>query len=113
MYGPAWISPGSGAPARRCANSAIDYVPDEAYYRDITEAVAPVAALATDSAPRVRAMVAYALSRLNSAAATPTLLLLNDPQRHIRERAVEALGTIGGAAAVDALLPLAAAPEPQ
>ena len=79
-----------------------------------SDAVAPVAALAADSAPRVRAMAAYALGRLNNTAATPAQLpLLNDPKRHVRERTVEALGSIGGPAAVDALLALATAADPR
>ncbi|GAA0367309.1 hypothetical protein GCM10009541_07130 [Micromonospora gifhornensis] len=44
------------------------------------DAVTPLVALAADPTPRVRSMIAYALGRLGSHVATPTLLrLLHDP----------------------------------
>ncbi|GAA3248547.1 HEAT repeat domain-containing protein [Dactylosporangium siamense] len=69
------------------------------------DAVAPLAAVADDPAPRVRARTAYAFARLGSAEATPILVrMLDDSDRHVREQALDALGSIGGQAAVDALL---------
>jgi hypothetical protein len=61
-------------------------------YTGRADGVAPLVTLAADRAPRVRSMVAYALGRLRSAEATPTLLrLLHDPDRHVRERVGDAL----------------------
>jgi HEAT repeat protein len=78
------------------------------------EAVAPLAGLVMDPAPRVRAMVAFALGRLADESAGPVLLrLAEDPDPHVREYAVEALGQVGGSAPVDALLAMASDPEPQ
>lgn len=77
------------------------------------DAVAPLAALADDSAAPVRSMVAYALGRLGGGETVPALLrLLRDSDQHVREQAVEALGSVGGPAAVDALLTLASAEDP-
>ncbi|WP_203989331.1 HEAT repeat domain-containing protein [Virgisporangium aurantiacum] len=76
-------------------------------------AVAPLAGLVTDPAPRVRAMVAFGLGRLADESAGPVLLrLVEDPDRHVRECAVQALGRVGGSATVDALLAMASDPEP-
>lgn len=82
-------------------------------YTGRADAVAPLAALATDPVTRVRSMVAYALGQLRKVEATPALLRLrHDPDWHVRENAHEALGSIGGAAAVDALLLIAADEDP-
>jgi HEAT repeat protein len=83
-------------------------------YTGRANAVAPLALLVTDRAPRVRSMAAYALGKLGSAeAATALLPLLKDPQRHVRERAAEALGRVGGPAAASALLALAVDADPE
>jgi HEAT repeat protein len=83
-------------------------------YSGRADAVGPLTALAADRTARVRSMVAYALGRLSSSAATPALLqLLRDPERPVFERAVEALGLVGGPDAVSALLALAADEDPQ
>ena len=82
-------------------------------YTGLADAVAPLAALAADPAPRVRSMVAYALGQLRKVEATPVLLRLrHDPDRHVRDNALEALGSVGGAAAVDALLLIAGDEDP-
>lgn len=62
------------------------------------DAVAPLATLAADRAPRVRSMLAYALGQLRNVETTPALLrLLHDSDRHVREQAGQALGSVGGA----------------
>ncbi|MET7747774.1 HEAT repeat domain-containing protein [Micromonospora sp. NPDC005367] len=66
------------------------------------DAVAPLVALADDQSARVRSTATYALGRIGSDEATPTLRRLLNDDRRVREEAVNALGSIGGSAAVDA-----------
>ncbi|MEV0734086.1 HEAT repeat domain-containing protein [Polymorphospora sp. NPDC050346] len=83
-------------------------------YTGRIDAVAPIAALASDTAHRVRAWVAYALGRLGHPDAAPVLLhLRQDSDSHVRSNAIEAFGSIGGPVAVDALLTLADDDDPQ